>query len=94
MNSMTDNNMVNPTNKLAVTSFMVGFLAAILSIYSYFLVGVLFGAVALIAGIAAFIQIRKQGGKGKEWATAGIVLSFSPPLIYVLLSVVGNLFYQ
>lgn len=72
---------VNSRNGLATTSLVFSILAIIVHVlfgptWSNFL-----GLLAMIMGAIALMQIRKQGGKGKGVALAGIAIGILPFII-------------
>jgi uncharacterized membrane protein YjgN (DUF898 family) len=77
---------VNSQNGLATTSLVFG----ILAILVYILFGPTWsncmGPLAMIMGALALLQIRKQGGKGKGIAIAGILIG-TLPFIITLVSI-------
>lgn len=72
---------VNSQNGLATASLVV----SILAILIYILFGPIWsncmGPLAMIMGAISLLQIRKQGGKGKGIAIAGIVIGTLPFII-------------
>ena len=91
--STSTENAVNSQNGLATTSLVFSILAILVHILFGPVWSNCMGPLAMIMGAIALLQIRKQGGKGKGIAIAGIVLGTLPFLITlgaILLVAVGE----
>jgi uncharacterized membrane protein HdeD (DUF308 family) len=91
---MTDETPAVKNNSLATVSLVLG-LAGILG---FFLQGgviaAIIGIAAIMFGVIALIQIKKEGEKGKSNAIFGIILGFLPVLFVVFLAIMGPVIGQ